>query len=925
MDGAEIEEVYEESQDLKPAAHFEVSTSSEVRAEDEVLSYPHEIPPPDDGFLHVCAAIDPNMPDDLKDNVWAQVCMMLEKVDLDDETIAYVACAFYCVMLEMEKFQQKPFSYSMLTILKICSVSVIEFFDKLSRWVQIATSSKKIIDQSHKIESSLSVSFVIFKKLLPIFRSLFQFVGSDSDSSFDSNDLFATIWLMTIIMKKSLPAEDLITSFHLLLCVVEWVYKDLCFHGCEEHIEPESVNTMMESKDGVRVLEVLCRSFDGVLLDAKHFRTHWFNQKRETILPCLDHKDLNIAANHKQYLTSLNSIYQDIMLRKGELDERMFLPEDAANVFDAALDSSAIELLRRGSTDSRFADAELLLTMSTQNCLERLAEVKRSPVRSDAKSYVISSQQLRPLGPITQIDASATSLQRLNPIVPSDYKLEGSALQRYCLQTKDNPLSVLELNSYMLGERFVERVAAECSDREELYDPSISHSPDEHRKAMTMLFYVLVEHIVLGERKQNPERDFQGLLRKEEFLSAVFCCAMELVLFVQESERAFPWCLEVCGLPAISFQKIIEVVIRNETQLTREMARHLNKLEERVLEELAWTHGSPLWTMLSRKPNSVPTCEEAWGNPKTTLVVSPNKRMRYEVDSNNMPQKRLPPCSAQMSFFSKLYYLASLRLTDICERIRVDDRGRRMMWTLLEYILKEERSLFTDRHLDQNLLCIVYVVCKANKADVSFVDIMSHYRNQPQARSHIYRSVRVDSSICPSNGTSRREGVSSGDSSAASSQQLRSHSAVGPSPEKPVSLDGSVPIAVPTTPEPQSTASGHHVDLIVYYNKVFLPRVEEFMRDLSENSTLASLTPMPARRIPLGTPLKRSLSDKVTVVPYSQMSYMQRDTNTIRYRISQSPSRDFRAINRLLSKNRPLYRIAGAPEVNPPLGYRIVI
>ncbi|PIO54766.1 Retinoblastoma-associated protein A domain protein, partial [Teladorsagia circumcincta] len=232
------------------------------------------------------------------------------------------------------------------------------------------------------------------------------------------------------------------------------------------------------------------------------------------------------------------------MLKKGELDERMFLPEDISNVFDPAFDSSAVELLRRGSTDNRFADAELLLTMSTQNCLEKLAEVKRSPVRTDAKSYVISSQQLRPLCPITQADTSATSTQRLSGIVPSDFKLEGSALQRYCLQTKDNPLSVIELSAYMIGERFVEKVAAECNDREELFDPSISQSPDEHRKAMTMLFYVLVEHIVVGERKQNPDRDFQGLLRKEEFLSAVFCCAMELVLFVQDSERVFPWCLE---------------------------------------------------------------------------------------------------------------------------------------------------------------------------------------------------------------------------------------------------------------------------------------------------------------------------------------------------------------------------------------------
>ncbi|VDM72579.1 unnamed protein product, partial [Strongylus vulgaris] len=117
------------------------------------------------------------------------------------------------------------------------------------------------------------------------------------------------------------------------------------------------------------------------------------------------------------------------MLRKGEIDERMFIPTDTATIFDPAFDSSAVELLRRGSTENRFADAELLLTMSTQNCLEKLADVKRPPSRSDAKSYVISSQQLRPLCPMTHADTTASPTQKLNPLVPSDFKLEGSSLQ----------------------------------------------------------------------------------------------------------------------------------------------------------------------------------------------------------------------------------------------------------------------------------------------------------------------------------------------------------------------------------------------------------------------------------------------------------------------------------------------------------------
>ncbi|KAL6729191.1 hypothetical protein Aduo_000268 [Ancylostoma duodenale] len=957
------DEVLQEGKDYKVASpEFEISDAAGTHIEEEVLDYSHEIPPPDEGYLQVCAAIDPDMPEALRDAVWTQLYTMSEKVDLDDETVAYVACAFYCVMLETEKFHQRPFPYSILNILKICSVSVMEFFDKLSRWIDIATSSKRIQEHSLKIQSSLAVSVVIFKKLLPIFRSLFQYVPSSSTQSFDSNSLFSLVWLIIIIMKKSLPSEDLLTCFHMMLCVVEWIYKDLCFHDCEDHIEQESVNLMMESKDGVRVLEVLCRSFDGVLLDAKHFRTHWFNVKRESILSTLNHKDLDVQSNYEQYLESLNEAYNSIMLRKGELDERMFIPSDIATVFDPANDyilgnfnriellahsacilllspklgfipllteftASAVELLRRGSNDSRFADAELLLTMSTQNCLEKLADVKRPPSRNDAKSYVISSQQLRPLCPMTQTDATASPAQKLNPLVPSDYKLEGSSLQRCCHQMRDNPVSLITLSADMMGERFVERVTAECSDREEMFDPAISQAPEEHREAMTTLFFVLVEKIILEERKRNPDRDLEGLLRKEEFLSAVFCCAMELVLFVQESERVFPWCLEVCGLPAVSFQKIIEVVVRNESRLTRDMVRHLNHVEERVLEELAWAKDSPLWTSLSRKPDSIPSCDEAWGSSTRILSLagSPPKKMRYESDSNNFGMQ-LPPCNAQKSFFSKIYYLASVRLSDLCERIRIDDRGRRMIWTVLEYILKEERTLFMDRHIDQNLLCIVYIVCKANKTDVSFVDIMAHYRHQPQSDSHIYRMVRVDSSVCLSNSTCPSEDGNSRDStSGGDSQPLRSRSSVGTSPGASQSADGSAATVkqLPTTPEPD-LVTGQHVDLIVYYNKVFLPRVEEFMQTFSDNIPLASLTPMPVRRMPRSTPLKRSLSDKVSVMSYIPAPLLQRPEPSIySYKITQSPMKDLRAINQLIHKTRR-YRFTGVTEIAPD-AYRVML
>lgn len=45
--------------------------------------------------------------------------------------------------------------------------------------------------------------------------------------------------------------------------------------------------------------------------------------------------------------------------------------------------------------------------------------------------------------------------------------------------------------------------------------------------------------------------------------------------------------------------------------------------------------------------------------------------------------------------------------------------------------------MLRDRHVDQLLMCAVYVMAKVTKEDKSFHDIMKWYRTQPQATSDV--------------------------------------------------------------------------------------------------------------------------------------------------------------------------------------------
>ena len=50
--------------------------------------------------------------------------------------------------------------------------------------------------------------------------------------------------------------------------------------------------------------------------------------------------------------------------------------------------------------------------------------------------------------------------------------------------------------------------------------------------------------------------------------------------------------------------------MRAEQGLFREVVKHLNQVEEQVLESLAWTSDSPLWQSLRAAKDRVPSCQQ---------------------------------------------------------------------------------------------------------------------------------------------------------------------------------------------------------------------------------------------------------------------------------------------------------------------------
>ncbi|KAG7232286.1 hypothetical protein INR49_009071 [Caranx melampygus] len=60
----------------------------------------------------------------------------------------------------------------------------------------------------------------------------------------------------------------------------------------------------------------------------------------------------------------------------------------------------------------------------------------------------------------------------------------------------------------------------------------------------------------------------------------------------------------------------------------------------------------------------------------------------------------------------QVYHLASVRLRDLCVKLDISSELRRKIWTCFEYSVVHCTELLMDRHLDQLLMCAVYVMAK---------------------------------------------------------------------------------------------------------------------------------------------------------------------------------------------------------------------
>lgn len=165
---------------------------------------------------------------------------------------------------------------------------------------------------------------------------------------------------------------------------------------------------------------------------------------------------------------------------------------------------------------------------------------------------------------------------------------------------------------------------------------------------------------------------------------------------------------------------------------------------EKVSKQLFKTSGAT--EIVKSEPSAdKKTAENQTTDTSSTTATTTQQPPAIEPKNGETPNiKQTKRVSSLFLFFRKFYKLAYLRIYELCKNLNYfDESYLQKIWTIFEYCITKQFHLMRDRHLDQILMCSIYVFGRNNKFDTTFRDIMTSYRKQPQSTSAVYRDVHM--------------------------------------------------------------------------------------------------------------------------------------------------------------------------------------
>uniref|UniRef100_A0A668AIV8 Retinoblastoma-associated protein n=1 Tax=Myripristis murdjan TaxID=586833 RepID=A0A668AIV8_9TELE len=675
----------------------------------------------DADFVSLCKSL--HVTDTVCDQAWVLWKSVQDSVE-DSQKKLWSACLFVTVTdLDVACF-------TLTQVQKEVDLNVNQFLALVRKLdVNLDTISTRVDSVLTRLKKKFDVTLALYQRF-------------ENISFSREKETMRSCWTMFLLAKgRALQMEDdLVISFQLLLCVLEFFIKrcpaDLLQPLYQSAINrgqspPTRTSRRNQSKAKPRppepevdmqLLETLCKENDCNAEEVK-------NVYQTSFSAFLESMDLSRSLDFPQ-ANDLNQQYEEHYLKSRDFDGRLFLDGD-----------------------------ETLLDHKLE-----MSQVERTPKKN------VREEEPVLIAPQTPVRAAMSSIQQLRVDLTSSGDQPSANLVTYFKNCTVDPteevLKRVETLGQVFGQRFGQAVGPRCV------------ALGKQRFTLGVrLYYRVMESMLKSEEKRLSVQNFSKLLNDSTFHTSLLACALEVVMATYggssgdpAEDLCFPWILDVFNLAAFDFYKVIESFIKAEPTLSKEIVKHLESCEHLIMENIAWRMGSPLFELLKQTQEAPAeqvetpaaftqplqhnhTAADLYLSPMRPghrvlppeSAATPGPQPVAQAPSQPTGQTPRPPRSNSLNlFYKKLYRLAYMRLKMLCSYLLPSHPDlEHIMWTLFQHTLQHEYELMRDRHLDQLMMSAMYAICKVKNVDLRFKTIVTSYKNMPNTNQETFKHVLI--------------------------------------------------------------------------------------------------------------------------------------------------------------------------------------
>ncbi|RZC17299.1 retinoblastoma-related protein 1-like [Glycine soja] len=525
---------------------------------------------------------------------------------------------------EGEKENTENIGLSLCRILRAAKLNIADFFKELPQFVVKAGPTLSNLygtDWENRLEAKeMHANAIHLKILSKYYKRVFGefFVATDTNAEINSpitvhaSEYHRFGWLLFLALRVHAFSrfKDLVTCTNGLISILAIliIHVPTRFWNFNIH---DSSRFVKKSNKGVDLLASLCNIYN-TSEDELRKTMEKANNVIADILkkqPCLASecetgnlenidkdgltyfKDLMEESSLPSSLSMLEKDYDYMIHNKSELDERLFINEDDSLLASVSLSGGSVSA---GGVKRKFDSMA-----SPAKTITSPLSPHRSPA-SHANGIPGSANSKMAATPVSTAMTTAKWLRTVISPLPSKPSPE---LERFLTSCdRDATSDVVRRAQIILQAIFPSSPLGERCVTGSLQSANVVDNiwAEQRRLEALKLYYRVLEAMCRAEAQVLHATNLTSLLTNERFHRCMLACSAELVLATHKTvTMLFPAVLERTGITAFDLSKVIESFIRHEESLPRELRRHLNSLEERLLESMVWEKGSSMHNSLA--------------------------------------------------------------------------------------------------------------------------------------------------------------------------------------------------------------------------------------------------------------------------------------------------------------------------------------